>query len=442
MQSKTMQAKQPPDTSGPPRLYDRFVKLGLLFCLLFFGGFIAWALLAKLDEGVIAEGSITVESRTKTIQHLEGGIIDTVFVIEGQTVRAGDVLIRMDTTQAAAQKDQVATQLLTTWVRLDRLNAERLGAATIAFRPALRGDNPQIVQIRDVQKNLFDARRRQAQGQSDILRQRIVQLEDQVDGLAAQRHSAEAQITLIQEEIDRYSQLEQLQATDVRQRLQRERELAQLKGQLGKIDADIARTRVSMGETQIEILQVERGFQENVADELTQAQDRALSLAEQLYALEDILARTDIVAPAAGAVLNLKFATVGGVIPPGQPIMEIVPLGDQLEIQARVAANDVDNVDIGQSVRITIAGLNQRTTPELEGMVVSVAADAVADELTGQPFYPVRIAFHVDELDKLGEQSLRPGMIVQVFIRGGQRTPMDYFVQPITDTLKRALRES
>ncbi len=432
-----------PNAAPPPAIYDRFVKIGLLLSLALFGIFLIWATVAELDEGVVAEGTISVESRRKTIQHLEGGIISQVLVQEGDQVQAGDILIQLETTQSRARRDQAQTQLLTSWARLDRLNAERRREGTIGFRPELLSQSDSLItEIRDVQQNLFDARQTQISGQIDILEQRIQQLEDQIDGLNSQREAAERQILLIQDEIDRYEQVEALQATDVRNKLQRERELAQTQGQLGQIDADVARIRVSIGEAQIEILQVDRTFQESVAAELTEAQDRALSLQDEVRALDDILARTDIIAPASGDILNLQFSTIGGVIPPGQPILEIVPLADELVVEARVPLNDVDNVTIGQDVRTTIAALNQRTTPELLGTVVSVGADSINDPITGLPFFPVRIAFNEGEMTKLGDQSLRPGMIVQAFIQGGQRTPLDYLLQPITDTLKKALRES
>lgn len=438
-----MMAPAPAAQPERPRIYDGFIKIGLLISLLLFGLFIAWATLTELDEGVVANGSVSVESRKKTIQHLEGGIIGQVFVQEGDSVEEGAVLIQLDTTQSQARRDQASRQLLTSWARLDRLTAERENLDAIAFRPELDVNNdPAIAEIRDVQENLFAARKTQVSGQIDILGQRIEQFHDQIDGLVAQRTAAEQQILLIQDEIDRYNQVARLQATDVRNRLQRERELAQIEGQIGQIDAQSAQAQVSIGEAQIEVLQVERTFQEAVAAELTEAQDRALSLQDELRGLADVVARTNIIAPATGAILNMQFSTVGGVIPPGQPILEIVPTGDQMVVEAQVPLNDVDNVVIGQGVRTTIAALNQRTTPELLGTVVSVGADAVTDPITGVPFFPVRIAFNEGEIERLGDQSLRPGMAVQVFIQGGSRSPLDYFLQPITDTFRRALRET
>ena len=436
MQQQSAQAPQ-------PVIYDQFVKVGLWASLGIFAIFVVWASIWQLDEGVVANGSVGVESRTKTVQHLEGGIVSAVYVEEGDAVLAGQTLIQLDTTQSGARRDQAQTQLLTSWARLDRLSAERQGLAFINFRSELQDESsPLIGEIRDIQINLFEARATQVRGQIEILEQRLEQFADQIDGLQAQRIALETQIVLINDEISRYEQVAALQATDVRNKLQRERELAQVEGQLGQIDADVARTEVSMGEARIEILQVARTFQESVAAELTEAQDRALSLQDEVLGLDDVLLRTDILAPADGDVLNMQFSTIGGVIPGGQPILEIVPTGDALVVEAQVMLNDVDNVIVGQDVRTTIAGLNQRTTPELMGAVISVGADAVVDEVTGLPYFPVRIAFKQGEIEKLGDQKLRPGMAVQVFIRGGARTPLDYLLQPITDTFKRALRES
>ncbi len=425
-----------------PRIYDRFVVAALVSSVGLFLIFILWSVLVELDRGAVALGSIAVESRTKTVQHLEGGIIRQVLAAEGETVQAGQTLIQLDTTQAKARRGQAYSQLLTTWARLDRLAAEREGRAAITFRQGLLDAGDQSLEIRRVQENLFAARRAQILGQLDILAQRIEQLNGQIDGLVAQRQAAEAQIVLIQEEIDRYKRVAELQATDVRNRLQRERELAQIEGEIGQIDANRARTEVSIGEARIEMLQVERSFQEEVATEVTDAQDRALRLQDELLSLDDVLARTDIVAPAAGAILNMAYSTVGGVIPGGQPILEIIPLDDLLVVDAQLPLNDIDNVFVDQDVRVTIAALNQRLVPELLGSVVSVGADTVTDEMTGLPYFPVRIAFKEGEMTKLDGQSLRPGMSAQVFIEAGQRTPLEYFLQPITDTFKRALREN
>lgn len=438
----TMQPLDPPADQGPPPLFDRFIRRGALIILIFFGGFLGWATVAPLDEGVVTSGQVAVDSRRKTVQHLEGGIIGRLHVREGDLVEAGAVLISLDTTQARSRRDQTRARLLNTIARLDRLHSERLDETEIAFSDAVSDTSePLIAEARAVQENFFDARMSQITGQISVLEQRIAQLGDQINGLDAQRSSAETQAELVQDEIERYNQLSELQLIDVRNRLARERELARLTGEIGRINAEVARAQVAIGEAEIEILQVERSFKESVASDLIEAQELALSLRDELIALEDVLTRTEIIAPQSGQVLNLAFSTIGGVIPPGEPIMDIVPLGDALVVEAQVRPMDIDNVVTGLAVRARISAFTSNTMPEMNGVVITVGADALVDQASGLTFYPVRIGFDDSEFEKLEGQDVRPGMPVEVFIQGGTRTPLDYFLKPITSVLRRALRE-
>ncbi len=438
----TMQPLDPPADQGPPPLFDRFIRRGVLIILIFFGGFLGWAAVAPLDEGVVTSGQVAVDSRRKTVQHLEGGIIGRLHVREGDLVEAGAVLISLDTTQARSRRDQTRARLLNTIARLDRLNSERLDETEIAFSDAVSDTSePLIAEARAVQENFFDARMSQITGQISVLEQRIAQLGDQINGLDAQRSSAETQAELVQDEIERYNQLSELQLIDVRNRLAREREFARLTGEIGRINAEVARAQVAIGETEIEILQVERSFKESVASDLIEAQELALSLRNELIALEDVFMRTEIIAPQSGQVLNLAFSTIGGVIPPGEPIMDIVPLGDALVVEAQVRPMDIDNVVTGLAVRARISAFTSNTMSEMNGVVITVGADALFDPASGLTFYPVRIGFDDSEFEKLEGQDVRPGMPVEVFIQGGTRTPLNYFLKPITSVLRRALRE-
>ena len=315
----TMQPLDAPADQAPPPLFDRFIRRGALIILIFFGGFLGWAAVAPLDEGVVTSGQVAVDSRRKTVQHLEGGIIGRLHVREGDLVEAGAVLISLDTTQARSRRDQTRARLLTTIARLDRLNSERLDETKIVFSDAVSDTSePLIAEARAVQENFFDARMSQITGQISVLEQRIAQLGDQINGLDAQRNSAETQAELVQDEIERYNQLSELQLIDVRNRLAREREFARLTGEIGQASTPRLRVRRwpsakrRSKSSRSSVVSRRRGIG------VIEAQELALSLRDELIALEDVFTRTEIIAPQSGQVLNLAFSTIGGVIPPGK----------------------------------------------------------------------------------------------------------------------------
>ena len=422
---------------------DVVMRRGIIVIAIALGGFLAWATLAPLTEGVVATGTVVVDTEHKTIQHLEGGIVEQLHVHEGSEVRAGDVLIELSETQSRAQLELLESRYYGWLAEIDRLNAERLLKEEISFSDellTLRGE-PVIADILAVQENLFQVRRRQYRGQIEVLRHRIVQFEEQVRGLEASREALLRERSLIEQDLESLNTLKEQNLIDVGVLIGRQREYEQTIGHLGTLAADIAATRVKIGETRQEILQIEHGWGTEVSDQITAAQQQWFETRERINAVSDVLRRTTIVAPQDGKVISLSVHTLGGVIPPGSPIMNIVPSEDRLVVEGQVRPLDIDNVYPGQTARLRFSAFSWRTTPQVEGKVERVSADVFLDEGTGVSYYIARILVPEQEMQKLGDATIGAGMPVDIMFTGGQRTAMEYLTDPITDILDKALVE-
>ena len=422
---------------------DVVMRRGIIVIVIALGGFLAWATLAPLTEGVVAMGTVVVDTEHKTIQHLEGGIVKNLYVREGSEVKAGDVLIELSETQNRAQLELLESRYYGRLAEIDRLNAERLLQDEIAFSDELLmlRDEPVIAKILTEQQNLFKVRRRQYHGQIEILRHRIGQLDEQVRGQDASRQALLREQALIEQDLASLVALKEQQLVDEGVLIGRQREYEQNVGRLGSIVADIASTRVKIGETRQEILQIENGWVTEVSDQIAAAQQQWFETRERINAVSDVLDRTTIVAPQDGKVIGLSVHTLGGVIPPGSPIMNIVPSEDRLMVEGQVRPLDVDNVYPGQTARLRFSAFSWRTTPQVEGKVERVSADAFSDEEAGTAYYIARIVVPEDEMAKLGDVTIGPGMPVDIMFTGGERTAMEYLTDPLTDILDKALVE-
>ena len=422
---------------------DVVMRRGIIIVAIALGGFLAWSTLAPLTEGVVATGTVVVDTEHKTIQHLEGGIVEQLYVREGSDVKAGDVLIELSETQNRAQLELLESRYFGRLAEIDRLNAERLLKEEIAFSDELLAlrDEPVIADILAVQENLFQVRRRQYHGQIEVLRHRIGQLEEQVRGQDASRQALLREQELIERDLESLVALKEQQLVDEGVLIGRQREYEQNVGRLGAIVADIAATRVKIGETRQEILQIENGWVTEVSDQITAAQQEWFETRERINAVTDVLRRTTIVAPQDGKVIGLSVHTLGGVVPPGSPIMNIVPSEDRLMVEGQVRPLDIDNVYPGQTARLRFAPFSWRTTPQVEGRVERVSADAFSDEESGTAYYIARILVPEEEMEKLGDVTIGPGMPVDIMFTGGERTAMEYLTDPLTDILDKALVE-
>jgi HlyD family type I secretion membrane fusion protein len=430
---------------APPRPpLGRFVGAGLLIIVLFFGGFGAWAGLAPLASSAVAVGAVRVEGNRKTVQHLEGGIIQELLVKEGDVVQRDQVLVRLDRTAAQSRFETVRHQYDLLKASEARLLAEQAGSDRLIFPQELqdRRDEPRIATLLGGQERIFATRRQSYRGQNEILKARIDQLRSQAGGLAAQQASAERQLELIRKEQATVADL-------VRKGLEREprlldlqRRAAALEGSRAEAMAEIARVQQTVGETELRILSLNDEQAEKVAAELKDTQADLAKAEEELGAAADVLRRREIRAPLAGTVLGMKYFTPGGVISPGTPILDIVPADDRLLVEAQLSPLDIDVVRPGLLAEIRLSAYKQRRMPILDGRLIQVSADRLVNEKDGSAYYKALIEVDTRELAALEEPvELYPGMPADVMIKVGERTFFDYLTSPIHDSFTRAFHE-
>jgi HlyD family type I secretion membrane fusion protein len=429
--------------AGTIRLDPRpAILAGLAVIGLAVAGLTGWAGTAPLASAVIAPAVVVIDGNRKKVQHLEGGIVREILVQDGAQVREDQLLLRLDETRARATLAILRGTLDTALVLEARLIAER-DDTPLRFPGSLmaRSADATLAEMMRAQSVLFAARRASLEGQQAILRQRIVQFGEEIRGLQAQQVALETQIALIEDELRGLHSLLAKGFTERTRVLALEREAARLKGARGERIADIARSRNAIGGTQLELMQLERTFREKVVGEIRDVQAQVADLRERVGAAEQTLAHIDIRAPATGTVVGLSAHTVGGVIKPGETILEIVPDGSRLILEAQLDPTDIDNVAVGQESEIRLIGLKQRTAPTLSGRTVYLSADRLTDNRTGQPYYIARIDVPEAERARLGGAALQAGMPAEVMIRQRDRTALDYLLQPIIDATAQAWRE-
>jgi HlyD family type I secretion membrane fusion protein len=428
----------------PPRPpIGRLLLAAGLVMLAFFGGFGAWAALAPIASSAIAPGTVRVEGNRRTVQHLEGGIIEALLVKEDDTVAEGQPLIRLDRTAAQSRFQAVRHQHDLLKASEARLLAERARAERLVFPPALEAERhePRIATLLAGQEQIFLTRRQSYQGQRAILAKRIEQLGAQILGLEAQIAAAERQLELLAQEDATVDGL-------VRKGLEREARLLELRRRGAALDgsraeslAEIARVRQAIGETELRILALDDEQAERVEAELEKVQAELARVEEELVAAADVLRRRDITAPLAGRVVNLRYFTRGGVIQPATPILDVVPAEDRLLIEAQVSPLDIDVVRPGLEAEIRLSAYKMRATPIIYGRLLQVSADRFVDERTGAAYYKALAEAEPEELARLEGIELYPGMPAEVMIKTGERTFLAYLLQPLADSFARAFRE-
>jgi len=431
------------DNQSIDPLKDRAMWIGGTVVSVALGAFILWGSLAPLAQGVVAMGLVEVDGENKTVQHLEGGIVKTLHVREGDNVAAGDPLLELDDTKPRAEQELLEARYYGALAEIDRLNAELYSREEVIFSrefESLRGDL-RIEEILQAQIDLFKERRGQHAGEIEILKGRVEQLGEQVNGLTARRDASRQEQELLEKDVDALASLAERQLVSEDQLTQQRLNLAQTRGQVGQISAEIAEAQLSIGETRQRIIQLQNDYRTELSTALTEAQNLYFETGDRLFAVRDEVARTRIIAPLGGKVINLQVHTVGGVVPSGQPIMNIVPEDDRLIVEAKVMPTDRDNVNVGQQARLRITPLNQRATPELLGEVVLVSADILTNEEAQEQYYLARISIPDSEYVKLGDKDIRPGFPVEVTFSGGKRTMLQYLAEPLTGMLRRAMKE-
>ena len=424
--------------------YDRFLRMGFIGIFLLLGIGLVWGSLAKIKGAVIAPGVVVVEGKPKTLQHLDGGIVGEIFVKDGDEVQEGDIVMQLDPTMLGANEDLVNTRLRETMARVARLEAERDSQKNITWPEDLVAskNNPIVASAMLGQEKLFNARRIAASGQVEQLQQRIAQFKDQISGLESLISSKENQAMKIREEADAKRTLVEKGWLAKPVILTLEREELRLKGDVANHESEIARLINSISETDVQILQLRRERQAEVLTELRQADTEASDFREQLTTASDQLRRIDVIAPVAGKVHNMTVTTVGGVVGPGQEIMQIIPADDRLIIEAQIDPADIDQIYPGQKTTVRLSAFNMRTTPEMNGLVIQSSADRIIDQVTGLPYYSVKIEIPPNELARLPKNlTLLPGMPAESFMQTDSRSVLSYILKPATDAMDHTFRE-
>ena len=416
-------------------------RFGLMSFLLLFGFGGIWAATAPIDGAAIAPGEVTVKSYSKTVQHLEGGIIKDIFVENGASVEANDPILEIDGTQPKSQLEQINSTVLSLRALEIRLSAERDRADTLSFPATFTGGSARAREEAASQVQIFNARKSALEGQIEVLQQRIDQLQSQITGFQGQQLSKERLSKSFKEELQDVMELLSQGFSDKNRLRAIERNVATLEGDVAELTANIASSEVAIGETKLQILQQRRTFQNEVVSELREVQVSISDYLERANQLEDIVSRTIVRAPDSGIVNGLQVHTIAGVIAPGMRILDIVPQEDELIIESQVSPMDIDRVTVGQEATIRFSTFGQGTAPSIFGKVTSVSADSIIDESTGFIYYLARVEVSQDSLEELGDLSLVPGMPAEVFIATGSRTFLQYIFKPLTNGLVRSFRE-
>ena len=419
------------------------LMIGLVVVVLLAGGLGGWASTAEISGALIAPGSIVVESNVKKVQHPTGGVVGEVRVHDGDLVKAGDILVRLDDTVTKASLAIVTKSLNALWARAARLEAEQQGRDKVVFPPELleQKDDPDAKEVMASESKLFEVRTNGRIGQKAQLRERVTQLREEIAGLEAQEKSKDQEIALVEKELVGVKTLYDQHLVQMTRLTTLQRDAARLNGERAQFIASIAQAKGKITETELQIIQVDKDMVSEVSKDLRETNDKIGELIERKVTAEDQLRRVDIRAPQDGVVEQSTVHTVGGVINAGDAIMLIVPQTDDLQVEAKVNPQDIDKLQVGQKTLLRLSAFNQRTTPELNGIVSRVSPDVTTDQRTGQSYYTIRVSMPPEEIARLGEVKLIPGMPAEAFVQTGDRTMFSYLMKPLNDQLMRAFRE-
>jgi HlyD family secretion protein len=420
----------------------RHLLIGVLATLIMVVGIGGWAMTTELAGAVVTQGSLVVDTNVKKVQHPTGGIVGELPVRDGDTVKTGDLLVRLDATVARANLSTIVKSLAELYARQARLEAEREGINRVEFPPEVTEhlNDPDFAKPMAGEKKLFELRVKARDGQQAQLRERVVQLQEEIRGLTEQAEAKEQEIKLIKRELEGVQELFRKNLIQITRLTALERDAARLEGERGRLIAQIASSRGKIAETELQVIQVEQNRQSEVGKEIAEVRAKISELVEKRVTAEDQLRRIDISSPQDGFVHQMAVHTVGGVINAGEVIMLIVPAADRLTVEVKAAPQDIDQVQIGQPAVLRFSNFSVGTTPEINGEVSRVSADISQEQRTGAQYYTVRITVTPEELARLGTVKLVPGMPVEAFIQTGERTVLSYLVKPLSDQVMRAFR--
>jgi HlyD family secretion protein len=429
--------------TGAQRSIRVHLLVGLVVVVLLAGGLGGWASTTEIAGALIAPGSIVVDTNVKKVQHPTGGVVGELRARDGDVVKAGDVVVRLDDTVTKAGLAIVTKGLHGFLARAARLEAEQRGATSVTFPAALleQADDPEVRAVMASEAKLFEVRLQGRTGQQSQLRQRIVQLNQEVAGLSAQETAKKGESELVAKELVGVRELYSKNLVGISRLTILERDAARLAGELGQFVAGKAQVLGKITEIELQIIQIDKDLVSEASKELRETNDRIGEFVERKVTAEDQLRRVNIRAPQDGMVLQSSVHTVGGVISAGDAIMLIVPQADNLSVEAKVNPQDIDQLQIGQRTLLRLSAFNQRTTPELTGTVSRVSPDTTVDQRSGLSYYTIRVSMPPEEIARLSDVKLIPGMPVEAFIQTGNRTMLSYLMKPLHDQLMRAFRE-
>jgi len=435
------------DGEMTPALHSiqRYMIVGMVIVGLVTFGIGGWAATSELTGAVIGQGVLVVDSSVKKVQHPTGGVVGELRVREGDKVLAGDILLRLDETQTLANATIVSKSFDELVARQARLEAERDNADQITFPELLleRSRDPASEAARAIaaERSLFDLRRQARGGQKAQLKERSAQLQEEIKGYLGQAEAKQREVDFIHKELEGVRTLWEKKLVPMNRLTALERDTARLEGERSQLSGMTAQAKGKIAEIELQIIQIDQDLRTEVGKDLIETRSKISELAERKTAAVDQLYRIDIRAPQSGRVHQLTVHTVGGVISPGEQIMLIVPDADALAVEVKIAPRDIDQVYVGQAASMRFAAFDQKTTPEIEGEVSLVSADLTQDQRTGTSYYTARVLLKPEEVARLGNAKLLPGMPVDVFIKTPGRTALSYLIKPLRDQAERAFKE-
>lgn len=431
------------DIRRPSHDMRRAVSIGVAIIVITFGVIGLWASLAPLGSAVIGHGQVTIASNRQTIEHLEGGIVSKILVHEGDHVRAGQLLFELSPVQTNATLESARNQLFSLLAKADRLAAERDGRASVTFTPEVTAQSadPVVRQAMNDEVREFQERRATLAAEVSVLNSRIAELKTQIGGIDVERAGMQQQVGFLDDEIGGLNELFKKDLVPKPRILALQRERAQLEGQIGGSIADKAKAQESIGETQQQINQLHQQFFQDVSKDMSEVQTESEDIRQKFAVAQDAATRINVVSPMGGVAQNLRVFTVGGVVRPGEPMVEIAPDRGAMFIEARFSPNDVDSVHAGQDVQVRFSTFHSRTIPIIEGTVRSVSQDKLVDEASKTSYYMAVVDVPESNLPLELKGKLRAGMPAEVVAPTGSRTALQYIFRPLSNALTGAMRE-
>ena len=418
-------------------------RLGWWLVLVGLGSFLIWAFFAPLDKGVPMGGTVTVAGNKKAVQHLTGGTVEEIFVKEGDTVTAGQALVRMNSVQARANAEITRIQFLAARITEARLLAERDGRPSLVFPPDIQasGNDPRVATTLAVQKQLFESRQGALRSDLAATEQNIFGLNAYAAGVEESRQGKLLQLRLLQQQIDGMRDLAKDGYMPRNRLLELERNYAQIEASIAEDTGNLGRNQSQVSELRLRALLRQQDYQKEVRTQLTEIQQQVDALRNRLEGLDYELNNAEVKAPVSGMVADVSIFTEGGVVSPGFRMMDIVPLDEPLIVEGQVPVHLIDSVHPKLPVELIFSAFNQNTTPRIPGIVTQVSPDRLVDEQTGMPYYRMRAEVTPEGRKLLADLQVRPGMPVELFVRTGERTLMNYLLRPLRDNFRMSMTE-